>query len=98
MLPLLKDISHQIVWDLDRLIAELESYPDESIIWTKHKAVNNTAGHLGLHLIGNLNHFFGHMMGGTDYKRNRELEFNSAPILVSEIAQQIIETKKVVET
>ncbi|MDP4964876.1 MAG: DinB family protein [Salibacteraceae bacterium] len=98
MQPLLKDISHQIVWDLDRLIAELESYPDESIIWTKHKAVNNTAGHLGLHLIGNLNHFFGHMMGGTDYKRDRELEFNSAPIPVSEIAQQIIESKKVVET
>jgi uncharacterized damage-inducible protein DinB len=97
MLPILKDISHQIAWDLDRLIAELASYPDESIIWTKHKAVNNTAGHLSLHLIGNLKHFIGHMMGGTDYKRDRELEFNSTPIAVSEIAEQIRETKTVVE-
>lgn len=98
MQSLLKDISHQILWDLDRLIAELESYNDESVIWTKHKAVNNTAGHLSLHLIGNLNHFIGHMIGGTDYKRDRELEFSSASIPVAEIAQQIRDTKKIVET
>jgi len=97
MRPILKDISHQIAWDLDRLMAELASYPDESVIWTKHKAVNNSAGHLSLHLIGNLKHFIGHMIGGTDYKRDRALEFSSDPIPVSEIAEQIRETKTAVE-
>lgn len=93
-----EDISHQICWDLDRLATELQAYKDESVIWKTSGEVNNSAGHLSLHLIGNLNHFIGHMIGNTDFKRNRELEFNSAPIPVKVIIDQLETTKEVVES
>ena len=98
MSQLLQDVSHQICWDLDRLAKELTLYNDEANIWKIDGAVNNTAGHLSLHLIGNLNHFIGHMMGNTDYERNRENEFGSSPIPVSDIVALVENTKSVVES
>ena len=87
-MPLLKDISHQICWDLDRLIKELSAYSDEKIIWQTEGEVNNSAGHLSLHLIGNLNHFIGHVMGGTDYERDRDNEFQGLPVPVTILVNQ----------
>jgi hypothetical protein len=34
---------------------------------------------LVLHLTGNLRHFFGHLLDGSDYVRNREREFQDEP-------------------
>ncbi len=35
----------------------------------------NSIGHLVLHLTGNLNHYIGAIVAGTDYVRHREQEF-----------------------
>ncbi len=61
--------------DLDRLAKEIKAYEDEDNLWVLGRGITNTAGNLCLHLVGNLNTFIGHHLGGTDYKRDRELEF-----------------------
>ncbi len=43
--------------------------------WTKPFTFGNSIGHLVLHLTGNLNHYIGALVVGTDYVRHREHEF-----------------------
>lgn len=62
--------------DLDKLIHEIESYQNESNIWITDKEISNSAGNLCLHLMGNINTYIGATIGGTNYVRNRELEFS----------------------
>jgi len=74
--------------DLDRLQAEVLVFESEDDLWNKKKGISNTAGNLALHITGNLQHFIGHVLGKSDYQRNREAEFNSKvarSILLSEI-------------
>ncbi|OBX19318.1 uncharacterized protein DUF1572 [Gelidibacter algens] len=61
--------------ELKKLKIEIELYKDEDNLWIRDKEIANSAGNLCLHLIGNLSHFIGHVLGKTDYVRNRELEF-----------------------
>jgi uncharacterized damage-inducible protein DinB len=70
------------------LIGELEGLRDalrglvdplsEEEFWRKPLEPGNSAGHLVLHLAGNLNHFVGAQLGGTGYVRDREREFTEA--------------------
>jgi uncharacterized damage-inducible protein DinB len=48
--------------------------PEEQF-WVKPFAFGNSIGHLILHLTGNLNHYIGALVAGTDYIRHREHEF-----------------------
>lgn len=62
--------------DLRKVIEEIKKYKNEEDLWLLDKEITNSGGNLALHLIGNINHFFGAVLGGTDYKRERELEFS----------------------
>jgi uncharacterized damage-inducible protein DinB len=75
--------------DLKKLIVELEAYPNEAALWAKGGEVKNAAGNLALHIIGNLNGFIGVDLGGTDFKRDREAEFNSSGTPRAEIIAQL---------
>jgi uncharacterized damage-inducible protein DinB len=44
-------------------------------LWRKPYPYGNSVGHLLLHLTGNLNHYIGKKVAGTDYVRDRPLEF-----------------------
>lgn len=44
--------------------------------WRKPYDYGNSAGHLVLHLTGNLNYYIGARLAGTGYVRNRDLEFS----------------------
>jgi uncharacterized damage-inducible protein DinB len=44
-------------------------------LWQKPYPYGNSVGHLLLHLTGNLNHYIGARIAGTEYVRNRPLEF-----------------------
>ena len=44
--------------------------------WRKPYGYGNSAGHLVLHLTGNLNYYIGARLAGTGYVRNRDLEFS----------------------
>ena len=62
--------------DLQKLRSEIDFYENEADLWLIKSEINNSAGNLCLHLIGNLNHYIGHQLGETDYVRNRPLEFS----------------------
>ncbi|OXA76601.1 Protein of unknown function [Flavobacterium aquidurense] len=82
--------------DLNKLKLEIESYPNESQIWSIDKSISNSAGNLCLHLIGNINNFIGTELGKTGYVRNRPLEFSLKDVPRSEIITKIDETIVVV--
>jgi uncharacterized damage-inducible protein DinB len=62
--------------DLDKLIEEINLYKNENDIWKTKEGINNSAGNLVLHLVGNLNHFIGKTLGNSDYVRKRDEEFS----------------------
>ena len=66
--------------DLNKLKEELNAYSNESNIWKTETGISNSAGNLTLHLIGNLNHFIGSVLGKTGYVRQRDLEFSKKDI------------------
>lgn len=83
--------------DLQKLKKEMEAYQDEAAIWVVDKNIANSAGNLCLHLVGNLNTYIGVGLGGTDYKRERDLEFSLKYIPVQELVKKIEDTMLVVE-
>jgi uncharacterized damage-inducible protein DinB len=63
--------------ELSSGIDEVLAFPTDELLWTVTEGVTNSAGNLALHLAGNLQHFIGHVLGGTGYVRDREAEFGS---------------------
>lgn len=58
--------------------AELHKWVDplsEEQFWKNPFSHGNSAGHLVLHLTGNLSYYVGAQVAGTGYVRNRDLEF-----------------------
>ena len=84
--------------DLNQLIKELELYSNESKVWLIAAEINNSAGNLALHLIGNINHFIGSVLGKTDYVRQRELEFSQKDIPSNQLVDEIRDTISMLKT
>lgn len=63
--------------DLAVLERELALYPTDESLWVSLPGAKSPGGNLALHLIGNLRHFVGHVLGGTAYQRTREVEFST---------------------
>ena len=63
--------------DLAKLRTEIESYSNDADLWKTSEGISNSAGNLCQHLTGNLQHFFGAVLGGTGYVRDRDAEFAS---------------------
>ncbi len=83
--------------DLEKLIAELEAYPSEESLWRVSGEIKNPAGNLVLHLIGNLNHFIGVKLGGTNFIRDRDSEFALRNVPRAELIQKLHDTIMVLE-
>lgn len=87
-----KSLQSLFIRDLTKLKTEIEAYRNEETIWKTDKNISNSAGNLCLHLVGNLNHFVGTILGNSDYVRNRELEFSQKNIHRTELTAQIDRT------
>jgi len=83
--------------DLIKLKEEIAAYQTEATIWTVDKNITNCGGNLCLHLVGNLNHFIGTILGETGYVRQRELEFSLKNVPKATLIQQVEETQKMIE-
>ena len=83
--------------DLKKLRDEIEAYKTEKNIWQVEKYINNSAGNLCLHIIGNLNWFIGAQFGATGYIRDRELEFSSTNIPKDDLLLEIDKTRSVLD-
>jgi len=87
-----------ITRDLIKLKQELELYKNEANIWRVEKDIINPAGNLCLHLVGNLNTYFGAVLGNTGYVRNRDLEFSQKGVSRKELIRKTEGAIQVVDT
>ena len=83
--------------DLTALKTEINAYKNEKNLWLVQPDISNSAGNLCLHLVGNLNTFIGAVLGGTNYVRQRELEFSLKDIPRTELIKQVDKVIAVVE-
>ena len=84
------------VSDMNKLKTEINSYADEKDLWIVKGEIANSSGNLCLHLLGNLNHFIGGILGENGYQRNRELEFSDKNVSRAELINQIDSTLEVI--
>lgn len=73
---LAQTLKHFFIRDLNKLKEEISLYSSETDIWKIPTGINNSAGTLCLHLVGNLNHFIGATLGNSGFIRERDLEFS----------------------
>lgn len=85
-----------LVRNLNQLKLEIEAYKNEADLWKTTLEIVNSGGNLCLHLIGNLNHFIGAILGNTGYIRQRDLEFSEKNIPREVLIQNIENTIKIV--
>lgn len=89
MIETLKDLYER---DLKKLRIEIEGYADETAMWKTDGEIPNSGGNLALHLVGNLKHFIGAVLGSSGYVRERDLEFSTKGTPRAELLQMIDET------
>jgi hypothetical protein len=76
--------------EVTTLERELDLYPDDASVWKELPGLPNSAGTLFLHVSGSLQHFFGAVLGGSGYVRNREAEFSRRGVPRSELRQELL--------
>src|SRR5690349_20695878 len=89
MSPFLESVHRILTRDLDRLEREIRAYAADELLWVVRGEINNSAGTLCLHLCGNLQHYFGAVLGGTGYRRDRAAEFARRGVSREDLLQQI---------
>jgi hypothetical protein len=83
--------------DLNKLKDEINLYKSEDDLWTVKGEISNSGGNLCLHLLGNLNHFIGAILGQTGFVRERDLEFSSKGVSRQKLNEEIEKTREVVK-
>lgn len=98
---LIQTLANLFERDLAKLKTEVEAYANEGDLWRVEGEIANSAGNLCLHLAGNLRHFFGTVLGGTEYVRDRDAEFASKfvprAMLLAEVDAAAREVRTVLE-
>ncbi|CAN5154034.1 hypothetical protein BH20ACI2_BH20ACI2_06130 [soil metagenome] len=84
--------------DLAKLKSEIEQYTDAADLWRVECDIANSAGNLTLHLVGNLEHFIGAVLGDSGYIRDRDREFSDKGTPREDIVAAIDETRAIVKS
>lgn len=82
--------------DLDKLNEEINLYSAEEKLWVIPGGVQNSGGNLCLHILGNLQHFIGAVLGNSGYVRNRDAEFKLKNIPKQKLLDEIKVTRSVI--
>jgi hypothetical protein len=80
---------------LNNLEKEIDLF-EEGSLWSIKPGISNSGGNLTLHLIGNLNHYIGAIMGHTGYVRNRENEFSAQDIPAGTLIKMVQDTRMMI--
>jgi uncharacterized damage-inducible protein DinB len=75
--------------DILKLKTEIGAYDDEKKLWVTAPGISNSGGNLCLHLLGNLQHYIGAVLGNSGYTRNRPEEFSQKNIPVAELIAKL---------
>ena len=89
---LVQELRKVFIKDLEKLKEEISLYRSEQNLWKIEKQIANSAGNLCLHLVGNLNTYFGAVIGKTGYIRNRDQEFSLKNIPQKELVSMVENT------
>lgn len=84
--------------DLEKLKTEIELYSNEADLWKTSGEIANSGGNLTLHLIGNLKHFIGAVLGGSGFVRDRDAEFSTDGVSRDELLVEMDAASSVVKT
>jgi len=87
----------QIARELDGFVREVEAFPDDPSVWAVAPGVTNSVGTLVLHVCGNLQHFVGHVLGGSSYVRDRPREFSETGVSRPELVAGLMTAGAVVD-
>lgn len=93
--PTLDHLRQILDRDLRVLRDEVDLTPDAHL-WEVPDGVRNAVGTLAIHLCGNLSHFIGHVLGGSDDQRDIDAEFSGTPLPRTEVLDRIEATREVV--
>ncbi len=94
---MLEDLTALFERDLERCAELIEQYPSDEKPWEAHAGFPNPSGNLALHLEGNLKYFIGAQLGGYEFEREREHEFNGSGHSREELAQRLRSTRQMVK-
>lgn len=94
---MIPDLALLFTRDLNRVMAEIRAYPDEDSLWQVAGQINNSAGNLTLHLVGNISQFIGDDLGDVPFARNREAEFTRRNVPRAELLSGLQRTSELVE-
>ncbi len=75
--------------DILRVKTEISLYTDETKLWLTVPGISNAAGNLCLHLLGNLQHYIGGILGHSGYIRNRPEEFSQKNIPAQQMTENL---------
>lgn len=91
------NLQRLFVRELEAFQREIEMFPDDALPWSTGPGIANSAANLAFHVCGNLQHYVGHVLGGTAYVRDRDHEFARREGTRADIAREIRTTIGVVE-
>ena len=94
--PIGSDLAALYGRELDRLVRELEAYPNEALLWSVQGEQRNRPGNLALHVAGNLLHYVGAGLAQTGYVRDRTAEFGSRDVPREELIRELHAARAVV--
>jgi uncharacterized protein DUF1572 len=95
---LLETVRIMLQRELATVRRSIEAYPDEKSIWSTRPGLPNVGGTLALHLAGNLQHYFGALLGKTGYVRHRDLEFSRRDVPRKELLAGLDAAKLAIDT
>lgn len=78
-MTLARELAELFRRDLTRLRQEIEAFSNEPDLWRATGSMTNSAGHLALHLEGNLSEYILRQLGAEPFQRDRPAEFNGPP-------------------
>lgn len=93
---LLGEFDWSFTRELNTLKNEISAYTTEEAMWHLPEGISNSGGNLVLHLVGNLNHFVGSIMGDTGYVRQRDREFSTKNVPKAELLKMVDDTMAMV--
>ena len=82
--------------ELATLNMEIAAYKTDEDLWIVKEGISNSGGNLALHLVGNLNHFVGAIIGKNGYVRQREKEFSDTGLTKAELLEMIDATVEMI--
>jgi uncharacterized damage-inducible protein DinB len=86
-----------VLRELGAVRRSVEAYPDDASLWKAPSGLPNTGGTLALHIAGNLQHYFGAVLGKSTYVRNRDAEFARRDVSRAEILNEVDAASAAVE-